>query len=236
MAKAQRICSIEGCNSPVSKKGWCNAHYLRAYRNGSPHAGGPERSRNGSMCSIPGCSRKPLAKNLCVVHYERVRRHGTPELDSVERGAALEFANRVSLASRRSASCIIWPFGKNSAGYGTLFVDGKKRLAHRYICQRVHGPAKDSTLHAAHNCGNRACVNPMHLRWDTPSGNCADKLLHGTHHRGERHGNAKLTAADVRTIRQLGTSMSSPVIAPMFGVSPRTIRGILEGRSWNWLD
>lgn len=28
------ICSIDGCGKPRSKKGWCNAHYLRWYRFG----------------------------------------------------------------------------------------------------------------------------------------------------------------------------------------------------------
>lgn len=30
-------CEISGCGSIASRRGWCNKHYLRWYRNGSPH-------------------------------------------------------------------------------------------------------------------------------------------------------------------------------------------------------
>ena len=33
----KRICSIEGCESPVYGHGWCKLHWQRNYRTGSPH-------------------------------------------------------------------------------------------------------------------------------------------------------------------------------------------------------
>jgi hypothetical protein len=30
-------CKIDGCNSKVSRRGWCNAHYLKWYRHGDPN-------------------------------------------------------------------------------------------------------------------------------------------------------------------------------------------------------
>ena len=33
--EAQRICSVEECNHPVSARGWCNKHYARWRRTGS---------------------------------------------------------------------------------------------------------------------------------------------------------------------------------------------------------
>ena len=31
-------CSIAGCPKPIRSKGWCDAHYMRNLRHGSPHA------------------------------------------------------------------------------------------------------------------------------------------------------------------------------------------------------
>jgi len=52
--------------------------------------------------------------------------------------------------------------------------------------------------------------------------------------RGERHGMAKLTAAQVRKIRELHTEqrMSGVELAREFGVTPSCVCGILRWRSW----
>lgn len=36
---ALRLCSIPDCGKPARKRGWCQAHYMRWYNNGSPTAG-----------------------------------------------------------------------------------------------------------------------------------------------------------------------------------------------------
>lgn len=71
----------------------------------------------------------------------------------------------------------------------------------------------DGTNNAAHN-----------LRWATEVENMADKKRHGTHIKGERHGNAKLTDAQVRDIRKMrdeGEHIDH--IAWCFGVSKWTV-------------
>ncbi len=40
------LCSIPDCDKPVAHRGWCNSHYLRWQRHGSPLAG---RVANGSL-------------------------------------------------------------------------------------------------------------------------------------------------------------------------------------------
>lgn len=34
------VCSIPNCGKPAARRGWCNAHYLRNYRHGTPLTGG----------------------------------------------------------------------------------------------------------------------------------------------------------------------------------------------------
>ncbi|WJI43714.1 hypothetical protein NL532_24210 [Mesorhizobium sp. C120A] len=77
-------------------------------------------------------------------------------------------------------------------------------------------------------------MNQWHLSWKTPIENAADKLDHGTIARGEQHGNAKLTEADVRSIRSLGGGLLHREIGDLFGVTSSTISVIRSRKSWGW--
>jgi hypothetical protein len=53
---------------------------------------------------------------------------------------------------------------------------------------------------------------------------------------GEKNGSAKLTQAQVRTILQSHRNGTSGVeLARRYGVAPRTIRAITEGKTWGWV-
>ena len=56
------------------------------------------------------------------------------------------------------------------------------------------------------------------LRYDTPKGNKADDIRNGTRLFGERNPLAKLTAEDVREIRQVGEGRSLREHAEIYGV------------------
>lgn len=65
----QRICSVEGCESPVRVKsrGWCSKHYQRWWKHGDPLAGVTEG------CSVENCANPHAARGLCQQHYSRER-------------------------------------------------------------------------------------------------------------------------------------------------------------------
>jgi hypothetical protein len=128
--------------------------------------------------------------------------------------------------------CLIWPYARNSAGYGHLSVDGKNKLAHRLICEAAYGkPVGDKNV-AAHSCGNGhlGCFNPAHLRWDTTSGNAKDMADHGTSQRGERTHLAKLTERDVLEIR--GSRLPFNELADRYNVTQSNISYIVNRKSW----
>jgi hypothetical protein len=128
--------------------------------------------------------------------------------------------------------CLIWPFTRNNMGYGRLS-DG---YAHIKACERAHGPKPTSDHEVAHSCGNGhlGCVTKGHLSWKTHAENEADKLIHGTVARGERQGNAKLTADQVAEIFELKIAgeLSQRAIADKMGVSPALVCYILKGKLW----
>ena len=140
--------------------------------------------------------------------------------------SALNFSSEV---------CLLWPFGQGTGnGYHPFSMNGTVIGVHRAICLEAHGPAPTAAHHAAHSCGNKRCVNPGHIRWATPSENLADKWVHGTMGAGERHYKSKVTADQVRQIRQLHSTglYSLPQLGEMFGCSGKNIHRIVHRETW----
>lgn len=142
---------------------------------------------------------------------------------------------REVVLSHDGEGCVPWPYVKNDKGYGQLWRDGSMKRVHRLVCKEVNGPPPTPQHEAAHLCGNSGCCAPRHLVWKTPSENATDKLIHGTHSRGERHGSAKLNREQVLEIRALRGIESLRSIARRFGVSRSAVSEILAGRRWKWL-
>lgn len=190
-----------------------------------------------SACLVDKCGNPTLRKGYCNAHYLRLWRHGDPLGGGTPKGDLKRWINDVALR-HTGDECLTWPFSKNGKGYGTLSVNGKTGEAHRYICNLVNGPPPTPKHQAAHSCGkgHEACISPIHLGWKTNAENKADKLVHGTHNRGERHVNAKLTEPEAREILSLKGLELQRQIAKRFMVSPSLISGIHAGLKWSWLS
>lgn len=126
--------------------------------------------------------------------------------------------------------CLLWPFCIDTGGYGKAFVGGARIRASRAMCLLAHGEPPTTKHEHAHSCGNRACFNPNHLRWDTKAGNAADRAAHGTENRGERNWKARLTADDVRSIRADGRLQR--IVAAEYGVAPHHVSQIKSRKVW----
>lgn len=126
--------------------------------------------------------------------------------------------------------CLLWPYRTVPTGYGLAVVGGVQKRASRWMCILAHGEPPSSRHEAAHNCGNARCVNPKHLRWATPAENSSDKLIHGTHNRGERSGKTRLTQEDVQFIKSAPPDLVS--LMSRYGVSKGCISKIRSGRRW----
>ncbi len=84
------------------------------------------------------------------------------------------------------------------------------------------GPKPSPKHHACHNDSNPRNNRLSNLRWDTPKGNCADKIKRGTNRGavGTQYGNAKLDddkVRDMRRRREAGETYQS--IADLYGIS-----------------
>lgn len=127
--------------------------------------------------------------------------------------------------------CWPWMGFRTSTGYGRTSLLHRTYQAHRVSWALAFGPVPDG-LHVLHRCDNPPCVNPAHLFVGTHEDNMRDREKKGrcVHPRGEQHGCAKLTAANVIEIR--ASSESQTALAARFGVTQAAINYVILRRSW----
>lgn len=189
----------------------------------------------GGCCTVQACGKPARGHGYCLMHYKRWRSHGDPLGGRVPNGKALEwFYGHVK---HDADDCLLWPFNCGSDGYGLVRYKGSMRSVSRLMCREVNGDPPTPLHEAAHSCGkgHHGCVNPKHLRWATTSENHADKLIHDTHIRGNRHPMGKLLETDVLEIKRLCETMTQVSVAKLYGIDPSHVSNLVNGKSWNWL-
>lgn len=188
------------------------------------------------LCSIPGCGKGgKLRRGWCSTHYTKWWKYGDPLAGGTPGGALMRFILETALPFTGD-DCLPWPYSRANYGYGEIVINGRKRLAHRIICELAHGSAPEGKNDAAHSCGNRLCCNPRHLRWASRQENVDDTLIHGTRLRGERVRHAKLTEQQVIEIRGLiSDGVRKATIAKQYGITEASVLDIDAGRTWSWL-
>ena len=137
-----------------------------------------------------------------------------------------------------NSGCWLW-LGREcgSNGYGSISVNGRVIVAHRYSWELHKGPIPTGRL-VCHHCDTPACVNPDHLFIGTYKDNCDDKIRKGrmgnvgtkTPLRGQDNGRAKLTGKDILVIRS--TNQSQRKMAKKFNVSQSLIHKIKTRQMW----
>lgn len=193
-----------------------------------------------SVCRIEGCGNSGrITRGMCQSHYKRWLRHGDPLAGGTPLGEPRRWLETVAIPYAGD-DCLIWPYYRRQEDGRAALNMGKGRswLAHRVVCEAVHGKPQTSGMDTCHSCGNGhlGCVNPRHLYWGTHAENQQDMVSHGRSARGERSAQARLTERDVREIRELRRAMTQKGIATMFGVHIMTVNDIVHRRTWGWLE
>jgi hypothetical protein len=159
--------------------------------------------------------------------------------------------------------CWVWTASKFPGlfNYGLYHAASDTIRAHRFAYESAVGPIPEG-FEVMHRCDNPACVRPEHLRTGTHQENmqdCAEKGRHWTatnperltrgdaHHmraraaefvrRGEAAPRAKLTADQVREIRQaFAIGEKKRPLARRFCVDRRAIDFIVRRKHWRHVE
>lgn len=128
----------------------------------------------------------------------------------------------------------MWTGALDTHGYGHLSFKNKRVWAHRLAWVLTSGPIPPGML-VCHRCDVRACVNPAHLFLGTQADNVADMIGKGRMPRqyGEGHGMARLTAVQVREIRERHAAGTPSLhLSREFGIAKSQMLRIVKRQSW----
>lgn len=152
------------------------------------------------------------------------------------------FVARFKRRLAQRGDCLEWN-GCITVGYGAVGVrclDGvrthQKLRAHRVAWEIAHNTPPTGVVR--HTCDNRICCNPAHLIDGTQKENIQDSIIKGRFSfppilRGEAHGEAVLTEAEVHEIRRRRTNGEKLIaIAREFGISESLVGVITRGEGW----
>lgn len=122
----------------------------------------------------------------------------------------------------------------------TLYRRGRAKgmtiSVHRIVAEAFMGPRPEG-MQVCHNNGMRTDNRLSNLRYDTPKGNQADRVVHGTTIRGEQSPHAKLVTAQVlEIIQQCEQGATQASVADAYGVSPSLVSQIAHGHRWPHLQ
>lgn len=140
----------------------------------------------------------------------------------------------------RTGDCWLWTGATNRDGYGVFYHGLRNHMAHRWAWTAAGGALASGDV-LMHKCDTPACVRPSHCIIGTHRDNQLDKVAKRRHAIGERVGNSRLTAADVRQIRASYRRQSKPAakdgnsseLARQFGVCESLIRKVATGKLWS---
>lgn len=143
--------------------------------------------------------------------------------------------------------CWEWNASRYNGKYGQ-FKSQVGVVAHRFSYFLYVGDIPDG-IKVLHKCDNPGCVNPNHLFLGTNADNTKDMVAKGRSRfqcskgpgdaacKGEDHGRAKLTEADIRSIRKRYRkrsyhSSNAKQLAMEYGVSQMHITRIVKKKKW----
>jgi hypothetical protein len=191
-----------------------------------------------AVCSVDGCtrSRAQNGNKECQTHARRRRAtgdYGGPISEQRPRGLGPWESVEWYGWTVTESGC--WEFDGNRTGdgYGSVYIEGSMRPAHRISYEHHHGLL--GGLLVRHKCDNPPCVNPDHLEPGTNAENMADMVARGRSSRGESNPKARLTEAQVASIKARPTATVA-TLAREYGVGETAIRKIRNGQTWGWVS
>lgn len=128
--------------------------------------------------------------------------------------------------------CWLWIGTLTKIGYGRLNINKKFILAHRFSYEYFKGPLIKGLV-ICHNCKNRKCVNPEHLRQDTLSSNSIDMVKIKNQNKQILSYNEVIEIKKALKHYYFGQIKD---LSNLYKVDSRTISSIKNGITWSHIE
>lgn len=167
------------------------------------------------------------------VSYFAKRRFCSPQCAARATARHLPLVDRLNQKLDKSGDCWLWTGCRSKAGYGLFSYRNRLISAHRaaFIAFRCEDP---SGKVVCHKCDTPACCNPDHLFLGTQGDNIRDMHSKGRAGcagvKGSKHHSAKLTEADILSIRSSACDAST--LADQYGITRTSIYLIRSRKTW----
>jgi len=139
---------------------------------------------------------------------------------------------------RDADECWLWGNSTMNSGYGNFWSPSHGRpVGARQMSFMIEVGAIPEGLCVLHNCDNKLCCNPAHLRLGTKKENTADMFKRGRNPdlKGEKN-HSKLTDEKVMDLRRRWADGESQYsLGRAFGINPSTAYRIASGQRWTHL-
>jgi hypothetical protein len=124
-------------------------------------------------------------------------------------------------------------------GYEAVGLSKEGRVSTKYVHELVAGAfigPRPPRHHICHCDGIGTHNSLENLRYDLPTGNAADRRLHGTDAVGENNPRCVYTNEQVALLKSQMGSKSNAELSRMYGIPRTTISSIRTGRNWSHIE
>lgn len=212
MGKASRDkgCLVSGCSNKHKARGYCEMHYARLKRLGSPELP-REPLENMEWRRVKGFSRYEVSEFGHVRCSTKLR---TRCAGHILKGVVTGGYRRYKMVNDQGT--------KVSIG------------AHRLVALAFIGDPPGKEYQVAHGDGNSLNNHFTNLRWATPKENAQDKFKHGTVLSGEQNPRAILTSNQVMSARREYQGKYGDIarLAKKYGVAHSTMFSVISKQNW----
>lgn len=118
-----------------------------------------------------------------------------------------------------NTGCWIWTGELSGHGYGRLWINNKRQMAHRYFYEQFVGSIPNN-YEIDHICGIRSCCNPSHLTPVSRSENASRRKLTQDHCKHGHEFTSENTYVDKRGWRQCIACRNAATLRHKSGNSP----------------
>lgn len=142
---------------------------------------------------------------------------------------------------RGEDECWPWQGSTNGKHYGVIKIrplfGSQSREVHRIAYQLHVGPIPEGKV-VRHSCDNPICCNyKKHLLVGTHKDNTQDAVSRNRMASGDSHGRRKLTAEQVRIVRQMPfVIIQKQEVAELLRVSAKYLSELSKGRHWRRIN